>query len=82
MNPDLGSTDLSSERSDANVQQWISESEGTEYEEEEYSLSSDAQQEWEESLRQLEGLFTMIFFPILGKFLGRRFSHYCKFVSR
>ncbi|ANB11295.1 hypothetical protein AWJ20_4099 [Sugiyamaella lignohabitans] len=38
----------------------------------------DAQKEWDESMRQLGSLFTLIFFPIIGKFLGRRFSYYCK----
>lgn len=35
----------------------------------------DAQQQWEESLRQIEGLFSMLLFPLIGKALGRKFSH-------
>jgi len=43
------------------------------YESDYYDLS--AQQQWEESLHQLEGLFSMVLFPLVGKVLGRRFSH-------
>lgn len=35
----------------------------------------DAQQQWEESLTQIEGLFSMLLFPLIGKALGRKFSH-------
>jgi hypothetical protein len=35
----------------------------------------DAQQQWEESITQIEGLFSMLLFPLIGKALGRKFSH-------
>ena len=44
------------------------------YDEEEYLL---AQQEWEESLEQLEQLVGIVLLPFLGKWLGRRWSHSC-----
>lgn len=40
--------------------------------EEEYKL---AQEEWEESLRQLQQLFSIVLLPFFGKWLGRRWSH-------
>lgn len=43
----------------------------------EYSVS-DAQKEWEESVRQLQSIWQFVIIPIVGKFLGRRFSYYCK----
>jgi hypothetical protein len=43
--------------------------------ENEYSYEMTAQQHWEESMKQVEGLLSFIIFPILGKVLGRRFSH-------
>lgn len=46
--------------------------------ESEYSAYSDelsAQQHWEESLEQVNGLLTMVLFPLLGKIIGRRFAH-------
>lgn len=39
---------------------------------------SDAQAEWEESLRQLEQLLTFILVPVIGKFFGRRFAYFGK----
>jgi Mitochondrial import 2 len=38
---------------------------------EEYRL---AQQEWEESLHQLQQLFAVVLLPIFGKWMGRRWS--------
>ncbi|KAI0080285.1 hypothetical protein K474DRAFT_1657997 [Panus rudis PR-1116 ss-1] len=35
-----------------------------------------AQQEWEESLEQLQQLVSMVLLPYLGKWLGRRWSHW------
>ena len=34
-----------------------------------------AQQEWEENLRQLQLLFSIVLFPYLGKWLGRKWAH-------
>lgn len=34
-----------------------------------------AQEEWEESLQQLQQLLAVVLFPFLGKWLGRRWSH-------
>lgn len=39
---------------------------------------SDAQQEWEESLEQLQLLLTMVIVPFAGKFLGRKFAYWSK----
>lgn len=38
-----------------------------------YTLT--AQEQWDESLRQINGLVNLLVFPLLGKVLGRRFSH-------
>jgi len=35
-----------------------------------------AQQEWEESLEQLNQIVTVVLLPFFGKFLGRRWSHW------
>jgi hypothetical protein len=43
---------------------------------------SDAQQEWEESVRQLEGLLYLVLLPIAGKFFGRRLAYYRKCAVR
>lgn len=40
--------------------------------ESEYELS--AQEHWEESVKQLTMLFSIVVFPLIGKLLGRRFS--------
>lgn len=40
--------------------------------EEEYRL---AQEEWEESLNQLQQLVSVVLLPFFGKWLGRRWSH-------
>ncbi|TEB39032.1 hypothetical protein FA13DRAFT_1785299 [Coprinellus micaceus] len=42
------------------------------YDEDEYLL---AQQEWEESLEQLQQLVGIVLLPFIGKYLGRRWSH-------
>lgn len=69
-----------------------SEGEGSQYDsEDQYSedeseydrLRKDrAQEEWDESMRQLEGLFNFLVIPIVGKFFGRRFSYYGKLHNR
>jgi Mitochondrial import 2 len=41
-----------------------------------------AQQEWDESIHQLQMLFALTLIPVAGKFLGRRFAHYCKYHTR
>ena len=43
------------------------------FDEEEYRL---AQEEWEESLEQLQQLVSIVLLPFLGKWLGRRWSHW------
>ncbi|KAL4241673.1 hypothetical protein ABKN59_000861 [Abortiporus biennis] len=35
-----------------------------------------AQEEWEESLEQLQQLVSIVLLPFLGKWLGRRWSHW------
>lgn len=40
---------------------------------EEYRL---AQEEWQESLQQLQQLVSMVALPMLGKFFGRRWSYW------
>jgi hypothetical protein len=37
---------------------------------------SDAQEEWEASLQQLEMMLTMIFVPYAGKYFGRKFAYW------
>ncbi|KAJ8083904.1 hypothetical protein PM082_002671 [Marasmius tenuissimus] len=41
----------------------------------EYQLAQ-AQEEWEESLRQLQHLFSVVFLPLVGKWLGRKWSYW------
>lgn len=48
------------------------------YDEDEYLL---AQQEWEESLEQLQQLVGIVLLPFIGKYLGRRWSHTRAFCS-
>ena len=36
--------------------------------------SYDAEAEWEESKEQLNALFSMVIFPFVGKWLGKKFS--------
>lgn len=36
-----------------------------------------AQQEWEESINQLNQLVSFVLLPTIGKFFGRRFSYWC-----
>lgn len=43
------------------------------YDDDDYRL---AQQEWEESIQQLQQLVSMVVLPMLGKFLGRRWSYW------
>lgn len=38
------------------------------------------QQEWEESLEDLQRLLTFVLMPFLGKWLGRRWSHWGELV--
>jgi len=45
---------------------------------EEYQL---AQQEWEESLEQLAQIVSVVLFPFLGKWLGRRWSYWGENIS-
>lgn len=40
---------------------------------EEYRL---AQEEWEESLQQLKQLVSVVLLPFVGKWMGRRWSHW------
>ncbi|SJL05507.1 uncharacterized protein ARMOST_08875 [Armillaria ostoyae] len=35
-----------------------------------------AQQEWEESIHQLQQLFSIVLLPLLGRYLGRRWSYW------
>ncbi|KAK0728507.1 hypothetical protein B0T26DRAFT_738836 [Lasiosphaeria miniovina] len=37
---------------------------------------SDAQQEWDASLEQLQLLLTMVLVPFAGKYLGRKFAYW------
>lgn len=59
----------------------MSEYDSTEYDtsddeyEYDHSLELTPQEQWDESMKQLENLFTFVVFPLIGKVLGRRFSH-------
>ncbi|CAK7894286.1 mitochondrial import protein 2 [[Candida] anglica] len=57
---------------------------GNDYDSEDYEYDSDdsssydalsAQQQWEESVKQITGLVNMVIFPLIGKLLGRRMAH-------
>lgn len=37
---------------------------------------SDAQEEWERSLEQIQLLLTMVIVPFAGKYLGRKFAYW------
>lgn len=39
---------------------------------------SDAQEEWERSLEQVQLLLTMIIVPFAGKYFGRKFAYWSK----
>ncbi|KAK9371327.1 hypothetical protein V1509DRAFT_614330 [Lipomyces kononenkoae] len=36
--------------------------------------TSNAQEEWDESIRELQVILTSLVFPVLGKLLGRQFA--------
>ncbi|KAK9239039.1 hypothetical protein V1525DRAFT_399635 [Lipomyces kononenkoae] len=38
------------------------------------SDASNAQEEWDESIRELQVILTALVFPVLGKLLGRQFA--------
>lgn len=40
---------------------------------------SDAQEEWERSLQQLQMLLTMMVVPLVGKYFGRKFAYWSAF---
>ncbi|KAI8983810.1 hypothetical protein BDB01DRAFT_835424 [Pilobolus umbonatus] len=45
--------------------------------EDEYSVySHDAELEWEETKEQMSALFSMVIFPYVGKWLGRKVSYW------
>jgi len=47
---------------------------GDEFDEDEELIL--AQEEWEESLEQLQQVVSIVLLPFLGKWLGRRWSHW------
>lgn len=40
----------------------------------EYSMDLSAQEQWEESMKQIQGLINFIIFPLIGRILGRKVS--------
>ncbi|KAK9470329.1 uncharacterized protein V1510DRAFT_370449 [Dipodascopsis tothii] len=42
----------------------------------------EAQAEWEESLRQLQFLISLVVLPFAGKFMGRKFAYHGKYLCR
>jgi hypothetical protein len=46
----------------------------TDEEEDDSLYSYDAEAEWEESKEQLSALFSLVIFPFVGKWLGKKFS--------
>lgn len=49
---------------------------------EDYGYSeSDAEEEWRESMEQLELLLTMVLVPFVGKYLGRKCAYWSEFAS-
>ncbi|ODQ66242.1 hypothetical protein NADFUDRAFT_45764 [Nadsonia fulvescens var. elongata DSM 6958] len=62
---------------DANRQEYmLNDSDDEDYDDDDSYSSSDAQQEWEESLKQLDHMIMYILVPLVGKFFGRKFSKY------
>lgn len=41
--------------------------------------NSDAQEEWETSLQQLEMVLTMVIVPYVGKYIGRKFAYWSRY---
>ncbi|KAI0320367.1 hypothetical protein OF83DRAFT_603494 [Amylostereum chailletii] len=41
-----------------------------------YDSDDDLQQEWEESIAQLNQIFSVVLLPFFGKWLGRRWSYW------
>ncbi|KAL1574282.1 hypothetical protein MG5_05428 [Candida albicans P57072] len=65
--------DLTEESMSSSHEEYDDEySDYTSDEDSEYALS--AQEHWEESMKQLTMLFSIVIFPLIGKLLGRRFS--------
>ena len=65
--------DLTEESMSSSHEEYDDEySDSTSDEDSEYALS--AQEHWEESMKQLTMLFSIVIFPLIGKLLGRRFS--------
>jgi hypothetical protein len=49
------------------------------FDEDDYSdYSYDADAEWEESKAQMNALFSLVIFPFVGRWLGRKFSFWGK----
>jgi hypothetical protein len=46
----------------------------------ETASESDAQREWEQSLEQLSLLLTMVIVPFAGKYFGRKFAYWSRFI--
>lgn len=65
-------------KSQASLDDLSSDSSYDDDDEEEYRL---AQQEWEESLEQLQQLISVVLLPVLGKWLGRRWSYTGQYFS-
>jgi hypothetical protein len=42
------------------------------------TYSSDAEQEWEESLKQLELIMNLVVVPFIGKYVGRKCAYWGK----
>lgn len=56
----------------------IDEGNDADYLDEESESSYDADLEWEESKEQIHMLLSMVIFPFVGKWLGRKFSFWGK----
>lgn len=41
--------------------------------------SYDAEAEWEESKAQINALFSLVIFPFVGRWLGKKFSFWCMY---
>lgn len=40
-----------------------------------------AREEWDEGVRQLQTAFQIVIIPLVGKWFGRRWSYWCKYVD-
>lgn len=50
-------------------------SDNSDYETDSEYLELSAEEQWQESMQQFNHIFSCVLFPLVGKMLGRKFSH-------